>query len=107
MVGVNSSSSVSSPNNIIFARHFPCGLAHTFDKAFSLVWKARVPCNIRVFGWRILINKLLTKDPLNDRGLNLPLDSCKCVFCGVVVKSLDHLLLLYSDVILIWKEVAD
>src|SRR4051812_40785249 len=47
----------------------PFGLANINDKAFSLIWKMKVPLKIKAFGWRCFIEKIPTKDSLVHRGI--------------------------------------
>lgn len=42
----------------------PYGLPSKFDGVYQLVWKLEVPLKIKVVDWRLLLNRLLTKDLL-------------------------------------------
>lgn len=53
-------------------------------------WINILPKKISIFGWRLLLNRLPTKDLLMQRGLHIA--DPDCVFCGDSVESLDHLM---------------
>lgn len=48
----------------------PCGPPNKCDMAIEIVWKLEVPFKIKVFGWRLFVNRLSTIDLLMYRGIN-------------------------------------
>ncbi|XP_058755346.1 uncharacterized protein LOC131628532 [Vicia villosa] len=84
----------------------PFGPANFNDKAFSLIWKMRVPLKIKAFGWRCFIEKIPTKDLLVRRGILSNFNDISCVFCGANTESTYHLFIGCQVVTLVWKEVA-
>lgn len=53
-------------------------------------WNKVLPAKINIFGWRMLLNRLPTKDALIRRGINV--DNPGCIFCGSSGESMDHIL---------------
>ncbi|XP_058740911.1 uncharacterized protein LOC131613241 [Vicia villosa] len=90
-----------------FGRDFvPVGSPNKHDGAYGLVWKADVPFKIKAFGWRFLLDRILTKDCLVYRGINIPVDNLKCCFCGYEVESRNHSFFGCWVVKAIWNEIA-
>lgn len=54
-----------------------------------MIWKLKVSPRIKVFGWLVLSNRLLTIDNLNKRGW--PLVN-RCVLCKNQSESVKHML---------------
>ncbi|XP_058742110.1 uncharacterized protein LOC131614557 [Vicia villosa] len=71
----------------------------------NCLWKARVPSNVKVFGWRFLINALPTRKALCLRGLDRSVINIFCPLCGLDEESLDHLFLGCAQSLFVWKEV--
>jgi len=68
------------------------------------VWHRLIPANVSLFVWRLLRNRLPTKDNLVRRRV-LPLDSAVCVSgCGEQ-KSANHLFLKCVHLSSIWSQV--
>jgi len=44
------------------------------NRVFTELWKSKTPNKARVLAWRILLNRLPTKDNLQKRGIQLPND---------------------------------
>ncbi|XP_058775492.1 uncharacterized protein LOC131649752 [Vicia villosa] len=84
----------------------PYGPHYKFDDAFRLVWKAEVPFKIKAFGWRLLLDRLPTKDLLEYRGISFFLANLKCSFCGIDVESRNHSIFGCWVVKSIWREIA-
>ncbi|XP_058740916.1 uncharacterized protein LOC131613246 [Vicia villosa] len=77
-----------------------------FYEAFGLVWKAGVPFKIKAFGWRLLADRLPTKDLLMNRGIPTPLALLKCSFCGMEPETRDHSFFACNLVKNIWRGIA-
>jgi hypothetical protein len=57
--------------------------------AIKILWRIDAPSKALVFGWRFLLDRLLTRSVLHHRGINsydLP-----CVFCSLDTEDSDHL----------------
>ncbi|XP_078179612.1 uncharacterized protein LOC144573737 [Carex rostrata] len=52
------------------------------------VWALKVPPRVKVFGWLMLRNRLLTIDNLHQRGLTIP---NRCVLCKSNLETIHHL----------------
>ncbi|XP_057419153.1 uncharacterized protein LOC130713398 [Lotus japonicus] len=57
---------------------------------FSKLWKACAPSNAVALGWRVLLNRLQTKENLARR--NIPIGNLSCPWCGSETESTSHLL---------------
>lgn len=57
---------------------------------FSKLWKACAPSNAVALGWRVLLDRLQTKENLARR--NIPTGNLSCPWCGSKTKSTSHLL---------------
>ncbi|XP_058725893.1 uncharacterized protein LOC131597201 [Vicia villosa] len=77
-----------------------------FFEARSLVWKADVPFKIKAFGWRLLANRLPTKDLLVLRGISIPSENLNCSFCHIVPENRDHYFFACPCVKRIWRDIA-
>lgn len=42
---------------------------HTFDEFLDFVWHKQVPLKVSIWAWRLLRNRLLTKDNLVKRDI--------------------------------------
>lgn len=68
-------------------------------------WTKVLPMKINVFGWRLLMNRLPSKDSLMRRGLNI--NNPDCILCGEQAESLDHLMTGCVISKELWKEIED
>ncbi|XP_058732744.1 uncharacterized protein LOC131604314 [Vicia villosa] len=85
----------------------PRGPYEKHDGAYSLIWKTNTPFKTKVFGWRILIDRLPTKELLLKRGISFTTSSSNCEFCGIALESLEHVFFKCSIVKLIWRKIAE
>lgn len=76
------------------------------DGALSLVWKLEAPFKIKAFDWRIMINRLLTKDLLKVRGIPFPNTSFNCAFCDSSLETMEHIFFKCPIVRLIWRDIT-
>lgn len=74
-------------------------------KAANHLWKVKGPSKILHFGWRIILNRLATKDNLHKKGIEAIANKLFCVFCGDEVESLNHLLSSCGILSAIWSFV--
>lgn len=61
-----------------------------YEEVFKFVCKMDVPFKMKAFGWRLFHNRFLTNDLLVIRGISLPLDNLKCIFCGSCLENRKH-----------------
>ncbi|XP_058749365.1 uncharacterized protein LOC131622352 [Vicia villosa] len=61
-------------------------------RALNLFWTTQIPSKLKVFGWRILLDRLPLKFQLARRGIIMNDQDKMCVFCGSEVEDLNHLL---------------
>ncbi|XP_058774199.1 uncharacterized protein LOC131648460 [Vicia villosa] len=98
--------SVASCYNFFAGFRIPYGPSNIFDGALSLIWKVEVSFKVKAFGWRLLVNRLSTKDLLLLRGILFSEEASKCVFCGIDPKSMAHSFFVCPMVKLVWDSVA-
>ncbi|XP_022014519.1 uncharacterized protein LOC110914015 [Helianthus annuus] len=70
------------------ARRLIGGQSDTSDR-LGFVWNKWIPLKVNIFGWRLFLNRLPSKDALAAR--NIHIDSQLCPFCDEVTETLDHL----------------
>lgn len=66
------------------------------------LWSKPTPSNVSIFGWRLLLNRLPTKDELIKRG-SLDLAQLPCTLCGNEPESIDHVFLNCPKSRTIWR----
>lgn len=99
--------SVSSCYGALCSGYITFDPLNRYDIAFSLIWKVQVPLKVRFFGWRCLMDKILSKEKLLHRGSLNFVSNSACVFCNGVLESSSHLLLNCRVVELVWKDMAE
>nr|CAD1842587.1 unnamed protein product [Ananas comosus var. bracteatus] len=57
---------------------------------FARLWKTKTPLKVKIFGWLVLLRKVLTKDNLSKRGWS---GEVTCALCLDEPESIDHLFL--------------
>ncbi|GLT45963.1 hypothetical protein SLA2020_197560 [Shorea laevis] len=55
----------------------------------DLIWSRFIPSKISIFVWRLLLNRLPTKDNLLLRGVSLAPNTA-CVLCGAHLENVNH-----------------
>ncbi|XP_058775241.1 uncharacterized protein LOC131649496 [Vicia villosa] len=78
-------------------------LSVQLKKALVFVWKSKVPHKVQVLGWRLLQERLLTRELLQQRGIIEDLDNSRCDFGNVVVESCSHLFIHCIVARAIWR----
>ncbi|XP_058755612.1 uncharacterized protein LOC131628815 [Vicia villosa] len=73
---------------------------------FKNLWKTSVPFQIKAFGWRLLHDRLATKNNLLIRGIIHSLSNLFCPFCLESEESLYHLLSSCHVSREVWSRVA-
>ncbi|XP_058776200.1 uncharacterized protein LOC131650511 [Vicia villosa] len=77
----------------------------------NTIWRATVPSKLKIFGWRLMQDRLPTRKQLKRRGIIEQNQDVSCVFCPLQVEDLFHLLLLcpklhrLSSRIYLWMEL--
>ncbi|XP_058763266.1 uncharacterized protein LOC131636670 [Vicia villosa] len=97
---------VASCYSFLGLDRIPYGPPNEFVDAFGMVWKAEVPFKIKAFGWRLLLDRIPTKDLLVYRGISFPLDKLKCSFCGYDIETRNHSFFGFRVVKAIWLDIA-
>ncbi|XP_058726570.1 uncharacterized protein LOC131597930 [Vicia villosa] len=97
--------SVASCYDFMVGYTYPLGPPNRFDEAKDLIWKVLVPFKIKVFGWRLFINRLPTKDLLMFRGISLSIENSMCAFCGIIPESCDHSFFKCDKTRVVWREI--
>ncbi|GAU34179.1 hypothetical protein TSUD_162800 [Trifolium subterraneum] len=74
-------------------------------KIFSNIWDSPAPLKVVVFSWRLLHDRVPTKENLIVRGV-LPRESSgSCVWCGDIRESSAHLFLHCKVALVVWYEI--
>ncbi|KAI5398482.1 hypothetical protein KIW84_064028 [Lathyrus oleraceus] len=69
------------------------------------LWKAIIPCKVKLFGWRWILGALPTRKELSHRGVILGVEGSFCPLCELEEEFVGHLFLKCCKVKTIWKEV--
>ena len=57
------------------------------------LWKNNAPSKILIFAWRVLINKIATRDALSRRGVLRDDSDRRCVLCSSEDETVKHIFL--------------
>ncbi|XP_058764151.1 uncharacterized protein LOC131637569 [Vicia villosa] len=71
------------------------------------LWKAKVPSKLHFFGWRVIHNKMSTKDQLKKMGILVNSNDFSNVLCLSEEESLPHLMGLCPITSTIWRKVYE
>lgn len=71
--------------------------------ALDILWVYRVPLKVKVFGWRVLLNRLPTRSNLGDIGVISNSHDKACVFCFQAVEEADYVFLICPRTRMVWK----
>ncbi|XP_058726276.1 uncharacterized protein LOC131597605 [Vicia villosa] len=99
--------SVKSCYNLFKARLSGPPISPLIVKSVKHLWKVKAPPKVMFFGWRIIHNRLATKDQLIKRGILMDGVDSDCVFCSTESESLSHLLGGCLVVEAIWRKVYE
>ncbi|KAI5447832.1 hypothetical protein KIW84_015326 [Lathyrus oleraceus] len=69
------------------------------------LWKAIIPCKVKLFGWRWILGALPTRKELSHRGVILGVEGSFCPLCELEEEFVGHLFLKCCKVKTIWKDV--
>lgn len=67
-------------------------------------WCTYVPSKVNIFMWRVLMNRLPTRDSLVGRGIDVP--SLLCTQCGLYTEDSNHVFLNCEVAAQIWNRIA-
>jgi hypothetical protein len=71
----------------------------------KMLWKTNVPSKVSIFGWRLLLEKLPTKDALFHKGvLTVNQERC-CAFCSDSTETIDHLFINCRVTMDVWSRI--
>lgn len=76
------------------------------EPVFKLVWSVPVPSNVKAFAWRLLKDRIQTRDNLRRRHVILNPYESLCPLCGLQEESSTHLFLLCNATNQIWYECS-
>lgn len=68
--------------------------------SYTYVWKAKVPPTVKIFGFLLLKNRLLTHDVMHRRNMKVPLPCMLCENCPI--ESAFHIFFLCPYVVHVW-----
>lgn len=54
--------------------------------ALHCIWDLKVPQKVKIFGWRLLQDRLPTRDHLGRRGIIVDSENCRCFFVMLWLK---------------------
>lgn len=60
------------------------------ERRFAQLWSVKAPLKVKIFGWLVLLQKVLSKDNLVKRGWS---GKISCVLCQDEPETIDHLFL--------------
>lgn len=83
----------------------PCDASTT--KAFKILWAQNVPTNTQVIAWRLIWNRLQTRDELAKRGVLYGSHNLVCPLCLGLEETCHHLFIGYSVDIAVWHHLKD
>lgn len=75
--------------------------------AFKSVWKSNIPSNNQVFTWRLLLNRLQTRDQIAKRIVIIRAHNLVCPLCLGPEELHSHLFLFFTVVEPIWFQILD
>ncbi|XP_058733972.1 uncharacterized protein LOC131605656 [Vicia villosa] len=100
--------SVASCYNWYVSLRTPFGPSKRCEEALEIVWKLEVPYKIKVFAWRLFVNRLPTKDLLVYRGISFASSnsSLNCIFCNTHLEENDHTFFKCVVIKVVWREIG-
>ncbi|XP_058770110.1 uncharacterized protein LOC131643803 [Vicia villosa] len=96
---------VKSVYSVIRDRDLEVAVDNKVVAFLNKFWKSHVPSKIKVFGWRVLHNRLPSKDQLVKRGIINNSQDKWCVLCMEEVKDLNHLLFKCGVSLKVWSGI--
>jgi hypothetical protein len=97
--------SVKSCYNLLLDLRQSVVLEQEVLEAIIKLWKNDVPSKIKVFGWRLLLQRLPTREALHHRGILNNTNDLSCVFCLQHIEDCAHLFFHCSFSMVVWEAV--
>ncbi|XP_058746506.1 uncharacterized protein LOC131619428 [Vicia villosa] len=72
----------------------------------TFMWKLNVPSKVAIFAWRLILDRLPTRDHLKSKGILIDDNVCCCAFCPHVLETSSHL---FDDCVIsdrIWRKIS-
>ncbi|XP_058762286.1 uncharacterized protein LOC131635664 [Vicia villosa] len=98
--------SVKSFYNLMHDRDSEDVLDTQSKLAFKRIWKTSIPSRLKVFGWRVVLNRIPTKDQLAKRGVIRDGQQQLCTFCQDKVEDLEQLMFNCSISQRVWSSIC-
>ncbi|XP_058732933.1 uncharacterized protein LOC131604515 [Vicia villosa] len=76
-------------------------------QVLDIMWGAKVPSKLKVFGWRLIQDRLPTKNLLLRRGILQQMEDVLCVFCHTNEEDVNHVFLLCPRMKLLWCKILN
>ncbi|CAI8590011.1 unnamed protein product [Vicia faba] len=73
--------------------------------AIKRFWRTEIPSKIKIFRWRIMLNRLSSKDQLAKRSIIVSDQDKVCVFCSADFEDLEHLFFKCSFFKRVWDSI--
>jgi hypothetical protein len=78
-------------------------LDSTLKQALVKLWSANVPSKVSIFGWRLLLGKLPTREALYSKGIITNQLDRYCVFCRDEFEDIDHVFFKCNATATVWE----
>lgn len=81
-------------------------LESALKTAMELTWLTKTPLKIKIFGWRMLLVRLLTHSNLAIRGVLTNIHEKVYVFCFNNDEVNNHVFISFPRIKLVWKKIV-
>ncbi|CAJ2634610.1 unnamed protein product [Trifolium pratense] len=82
---------VNTAYTALLPRTGECNIEPITANALKLLWLNNVPSKVSIFGWRLLLGKLPTREALYNKGVITNNHERSCVFCFNVAEDIPHM----------------
>jgi hypothetical protein len=72
--------------------------------AFKFIWKSGVPSKVTALSWKLLLDRIPTRDNLHSRGI-ITVEDSRCPLCNIEIETAGHLFLRCRYVTGIWYAI--
>ncbi|KAK2395047.1 hypothetical protein QL285_056813 [Trifolium repens] len=96
---------VKSANLDLLNRSAAVNLDDNMLITLGMMWKNNVPSKISIFGWRLLLEKLPTKEALFGKGIITDMMEKRCVLCPNHGESIQHFFLHCNVSNIVWSNI--
>jgi hypothetical protein len=97
--------SVKSAYIDLLNRSVMTNLEDSIVHSLKLMWKNNVPSKISIFGWRLLLEKLPTREALFDKGIIINSTDKNCAFCSNHGESIAHVFIHCNLSTNVWRRI--